>query len=312
MFTEDIEELKKKLLVRLKDEATNYFPDTVLIDTVSYCNLQCSMCPHSKMTRKKGIMDWDLYRKIINETAVKKPEARVWITFFGEGLILKDLPERISYAKEKGLKDVVFNTNGNLLNYENAKKMILAGLDAIYVGVDAFREDTYSRLRVGGNLKRVVKGVLEYKKALDVFGSDDQKIFVQFVEMADNKNELNDFTAFWNSRGIPVKIRPKVSWAGKVPAENLKDYTERLPCNWAMNTINIADNGLVCLCAVDLNCENVMGDINRNSISEIWNGTLKRFRLNHLNGEWAKLPEMCRKCRDWQSSYAEYISVDKG
>ena len=34
-------------------------------------------------------------------------------TFFGEGLMLKDLPERVKYARDKGLTNIILNTNGN-------------------------------------------------------------------------------------------------------------------------------------------------------------------------------------------------------
>ncbi|ABR30373.1 hypothetical protein SU69_02600 [Thermosipho melanesiensis] len=303
----DEEKLKKILLQRIQDENKNLFPSVVLIDSISYCNLKCAMCPHKDMTRKPGIMSWKLYKKIVDEIAIEKPEARVWITFFGEGLMLNDLDKRIKYAKEKGLKDVVLNSNGNLLNKKWAERLIKAGLDVLYIGIDAFEEDTYKKIRVKGNLTKVIEGVLIYKKLLDEIGEKTQKLVVQFVEMPENENELEKFVDFWKKQGVYVKIRPKVSWAGKVKAENLKDFKFRLPCNWAMNSINISDQGKICMCAVDLNCEVIFGDVNKQSIKEIWNTTLKEFRLNHLEGKWDKLPKLCRNCKDWQSSYASYI-----
>jgi hypothetical protein len=38
---------------RLKDAGD--FPKVILIDTISYCNLRCSMCVHKDMTRKKEL-----------------------------------------------------------------------------------------------------------------------------------------------------------------------------------------------------------------------------------------------------------------
>ncbi|GAB6189233.1 radical SAM protein [Marinitoga arctica] len=306
----DKEKLKKILLQRIKDEEKNIFPEVVLIDTISYCNLKCFMCPHKNMKRKPGIMSWDLYKKIIDEIAIENSSTRVWMTFFGEGLMLRDLDERVSYAKRKGLKDVVLNSNGNLLNERWSERLIRAGLDVLYVGIDAFDEDTYKKIRVNGNLNNVVKGVLKYKELLDKIGTKNQKIFVQFVEMSENEKELENFIKFWNKHDIPVKVRPKVSWAGKVEAKNLKDYEFRLPCNWAMNTMNISDQGKVCMCAVDLNCEVIFGDIRLNSIKEIWNTTLKEFRLKHLERRWSELPDLCKNCKDWQSSYASYIDPE--
>ena len=123
------------------------FPKVVLIDTVSLCNLRCSMCVHKNMKRKQGVMQWKLFTKIIDEIAMENKSTRVWLVFFGEALILsKTKPsifDMIRYAKSKGLRDVVLNSNANLLGQKAAKDLIACGLDAIYVGIDAFSPVTY-------------------------------------------------------------------------------------------------------------------------------------------------------------------------
>jgi sulfatase maturation enzyme AslB (radical SAM superfamily) len=294
------------ILSRIPKEEENLFPEVVLIDNVSYCNLKCSMCSHKNLKRKQGFMNINLYKKLIDEIAQKRPQSRIWVTFYGEGLIMKDLDERIKYAKDKGCKDVVLNSNGTLLNYENSKKLVLSGLDALYVGVDAFTQDIYKDLRVGGNLETTVEGVLSYKKALDEYGNGNQKLFVQFVVMDSNQQQLDEFLKFWNGHGINVKVRPKVSWAGKVEANNLQRGLERLPCFWQMNTISITDIGKIPYCTCDLDCEEPLGDANENTIEELWNGPLKELRRLQYKGEWDKLTKTCRECLDWQSAYSEY------
>lgn len=300
------EDAAAKLAERIPKEED--FPRVVLIDTISYCNLKCSMCSHRDMKRKPGIMSWDLYKKIIDEIARERPEATIWITFFGEGGILKDLPEKIQYAKEQGLTDIRLNSNGCLINKEYGRRLIEAGLDKLLVGIDAFLPETYTQIRVGGRLEEVVENVLSYKHMLSELGRDkEQEVITQFVEMDTNKAEEQDFIQFWNGYGVRCKIRPMISWAGSVKASNLRDDMERLPCYWAMNTINITDQGTVALCSVDLNCQVPMGDINQRSIKEIWNHELYEFRTKHREARWNMLPELCRECNDWQSGYADYL-----
>lgn len=304
-YDEDVQKIIKS---RIPEETD--FPGVILIDNISLCNLKCSMCFHKNMKRKPGIMKMDLYKRIIDEIAENKPDAQIWITFFGEGLMLKDLPERVKYARDKGLTNIILNSNGNLARPDFSKRLIEAGLNGFYVGIDAFKPETYEQIRVGGNLEKVTKGVLEYKKMLDEFGKPDQDVVVQFVEMDINAAELQDFTNFWHGKhGIKCKVRPMVSWAGKAgkQATNLKDDVERLPCYWAMNTINITDKGDVALCSVDLDCASPMGNVLESSIKEVWNTTLREFRDNQRNGNWDKIPPMCQACKDWQSGYAKYM-----
>lgn len=286
------------------------FPKVVLIDNISCCNLKCSMCFHKSMNRKKGVMSWELYKKIIDEIAENSLDTQIWITFFGEGLILKDISERIKYAKDKEIKNVLFNTNGNLLTPEKSRKLIESGLNGMYVGIDAFKKETYEKIRVGGNFDVVVNEVIKYKELLDEIGKEDQHIYAQFVEMDINSSELDNFIKFWHKEhGITCKIRPMVSWGGKadLKATNLLKTDFRLPCYWAMNTINITDQGKVALCSVDLDCECEMGDITKSSIKEIWNTSLREFRNNHRYGNWNKIPKLCQNCRDWQSGYNKYL-----
>jgi len=288
------------------------FPGVVLIDTISYCNLRCSMCGHRNMKRRKGIMDFNLYKKIIDEISVRDKNIRVWLVFFGEALILRkrNLFDMIKYAKNKGLTDVVLNSNGNLLDEETARGLINSGLDAIYFGIDAFSEDIYSKFRVGGNYKRVVSNILNLIDLKRTLKADKPDVNVQFVQMEENSHEIEQFIDFWRSKNAIVKIRPMVSWAGLVKAPNLNDNVERWPCYWAMQTMSIADDGRVVLCAVDVDGRYIAGDINKQSLYEVWNGNLREIRDLHRNSDYGKLPFPCNECLDWQSASADYYKAE--
>lgn len=294
-------------------EATE-FPSVILIDNCNACNLRCSMCDHKNMKqyRRIQLMDMELYRRIIDEIAVENPGARVWNIFFGEPFMCRDMAKRISYAKGKGLEDVVLNSNGVLMTKRKALAVIEAGLDAMYVGIDAATEDTYNQIRVGGRFSKAVDNVLQYKALLDRYGNGNQQLFVQFVVSDVNEHEVDDFVTFWKARNINVKIRPKVSWAGLVEAPNLSDNAKvaRKPCYWLMQTANICADGHVALCSVDVHCRVKCGDVNIDSIKKIWQSTLKEFRAMHKEGRFDQLPDMCRKCNDWQSGYADFILPD--
>lgn len=298
---------------RLEDAGD--FPKAVLIDTISYCNLKCSMCVHKEMKRQKGIMSWSLFTKIINEIAKVDKSVRVWMVFFGEALLLRrkkpTIFDMIAYAKREGLKDVVLNSNANLLDESAARELIQSGLDAIYIGIDAFKPDTYAKIRVGGNYERVVQNTIQLMKLKKLMNSEKPEVFVQFVEMDINQNEKESFIQFWNQQGAAVKIRPKVSWAGFIDAPNLVlDREKRWPCYWAMQTMSITDTGKVVTCAVDLDARFIAGDIYTQSLKEVWNGRLKEVRQCHLFKQFHALPENCRECKDWQAARADYYSVN--
>jgi len=286
------------------------FPKVILIDNTNACNLKCSMCDHNNVYKYRKIrrMDFSLYQKIIDEIAQENPSARVWEIFFGDPFLCKDMAKRIQYAKDKGLTDVVLNTNGVLMTPSKSQEFIEAGLDALYVGIDAASKETYDKIRVGGNFEQVVKNVLQYRDLLKKYGRSSQKLFVQFVESDLNEHEVTEFKKFWKNHGVNVKIRPKISWAGLIDASNLHNNEEvkRKPCYWLMQTINICVDGRIALCSVDIHCRVPCGSVVDKSIKELWQDQLKRYRMIHKEERWNELPQMCKECRDWQSAYAEF------
>ena len=286
------------------------FPETVLIDNFSGCNLSCSCCDHKNIRKYRKVlrMKWGLYTKLIDEIALENPEARVWEIFFGDPFLCGDMPKRIKYAKDKGLKNILLNTNGVLMTHDRAKAVIEAGLDEIHVGIDAFKPETYDEIRIGGDYQKVVENTLNYRDILRNIGKSSQKLYVQLVVMDNNEDEVEDFKKFWHSRGIGVKIRPKVSWGGIIDASNLSTNDEkRKPCYWLMRTINICADGLVALCSIDGHCLVNCGDTQKTSIKEVWNGQLAEYRAMHKEHRFSELPALCRDCRDWQSAYSETI-----
>ncbi|MDD5312463.1 MAG: radical SAM protein [Dehalococcoidia bacterium] len=286
------------------------FPDVILLDNTNACNLRCTMCDHKNIKKYRKIqkMDWDLYKKIIDEIAIEKPQARIWQIFYGDPFLCLDMPERIKYAKGRGLKDVVLNTNGVLMTKEKSRAVIEAGLDVMYVGIDAADKMTYEQIRVGGDFTAAKANTLMYRDLLRKIGRPEQNLFVQFVVSDLNINEVDRFKKYWVSEGVNVKIRPKVSWAGLVDASNLRPNSEveRKPCYWIVRTVNICADGSVAFCTADVHCRVKCGDANTMTIREIWRGDLEKYRIMHSENRFDELPPMCRDCSDWQSSYADY------
>ncbi len=105
-----------------------------------------------------------------------------------------------------------------------------------------------------------------------------------------------------------VKIRPKVSWAGLIEADNLEASAndDRKPCFWLMQTMNICADGEVALCSADAHCRVKCGNVTERSLKEVWQDQLKRYRMMHSESRFSELPKMCAECLDWQSTYSVY------
>ena len=73
----------------------------------------------------KGIMKMDLYKKIIDEAAANNVYS-IKLSWRGEPLLNPNLVEMIKYAKKKGIKDVAFLTNAELLTDKKVRNLLKA------------------------------------------------------------------------------------------------------------------------------------------------------------------------------------------
>src|SRR3990172_7113832 len=202
----DIEGLK-----RIEAGLREYeFPPQIVIETTAYCNYKCLMCAHKDMTRAKGKMPMSLYKKIIGEIAAEERNTEVWMTFYGEALHLGyRLYYMIQFAKLAGLSNVVLNTNAMLLSAETADWLIDSGLDHLIVSMDAYKKETYERIRNGGNFGVVRSNVINMLDKLRKRDLTRPKMIMQFSVMDENEREVDDFKSFWLSQGAHVKVREK-------------------------------------------------------------------------------------------------------
>ena len=59
------------------------------------------MCANRKLKRKKGYMELDLYKKIIDEVTSVSTNFNLWLNGYGESFLNADIFDMIKYAKDK-------------------------------------------------------------------------------------------------------------------------------------------------------------------------------------------------------------------
>ena len=287
------------------------FPVDVIIEVTNYCNLRCVMCPYPTLKREKGEMDFLLFKKIVDEIVEMSPETKIWLAIMGEPLLLGDrLVEMIKYAKSKKIH-VNLNTNAVYLELPLAKKIIKAGVDYIIISLDGFSEKSYKQIRIGGNYNKVVNNLqatLEYMKEKKF---KKTTIIAQFIEMEANEHEVEDYKEFWLKHGAVVKIRPKLGWGDAVESKILDDLsikTERFPCSWLTRTVSIHWDGTFAQCDADYEGKYSPGNLNDNTIKEIWDGEIANRRTKHWNHDFDFEP--CKNCKDWLAGRSYFYYPD--
>lgn len=269
-------------------------PECVRIENTNLCNAACSMCPREGMTRDAGVMDDSLFKEIIRQCSDYKIE-NINLHNFGEPLIDKSLIDKVRFAKQNGIKKITTNTNAALLNKKISLGLLEAGLDELFVSIDACKKETYQALRSGLNYDKLIRNLMDFvelKKKMQ----DRTKLIVSFVITPLNIGEIKEFIRFWKNKADYISISYAHDWIG-FDKDKLKNKRMTYPCKLPFTELTIAWNGDYILCCADFDASVILGSFKESDLVKTWkeNEILSRYRREQLDNYGFKIPP-CNKC----------------
>lgn len=263
-------------------------PRIIAIETTNFCNARCDMCPHKFMTRKKRVMDMELFKKIINQLVKYKMRVmQLDLNGFGEPMLDPLLEERIKYIKKKTSYDILIYTNAIILAEERAEKLLKSGIDHINVSF----HDSMPNYEL---IKKHALFLLKKRKELKA----KTRIFLSFVKTR-KRSKDKEFVEFWKDKADSVIIVPAEKWGKDIKGISYTKwhYKEReWPCKRLWTSLFVGVDGRVFACCRDYDGRYVVGDFRKQNLKEIWDSKkMQYFRQLHLKGEYGKVP-MCDGC----------------
>jgi radical SAM protein with 4Fe4S-binding SPASM domain len=236
----------------------------VLIETRTDCNNHCSFCPQSFFKRKKEIMKWETFTKIIDSLAEIGFAGRIALLVSNEPLLEKRLVRMIKYARRKSARFFVdITTNGLLLNVEKVDELLSAGIDNININ--------------------------DYRSYREANKEKISSHLIAVIEAFKNNPKIS-----YNARSSK-EILP--NYAGTIPQSFSPEKFGF--CNFPFRKLVFSVHGNMLLCCNDFQEKTNFGNIAQNSILSMWNDKeMNKIRESLLDG---KRIELCAKCNDSQS-----------
>ena len=284
-------------------EAWGTFPQTktirdypILLDLElsSACNLRCPMCytttDHFKDSVKRDLMDYDLYKKLVDEVAGKVYAIR--LSWRGESTLHKNFVDAIRYAKQKGIQEISFLTSGWNLTLDYFKKLANAGADWITVSFDGLGEE-YNQIRKPLTCEETLQNLKDIKNYKEKNNIRKPVIKIQGIWPAIRKDPEN----FYNTMAAVsdlVAFNPLIDYLGK---DTDIVFEENFSCPQLYERLFVSSSGEVMMCNSDEYGEEVVGNANNETIHEIWHGKkLNRIREIHNKRNGFKEIPVCTKC----------------
>jgi radical SAM protein with 4Fe4S-binding SPASM domain len=288
---------------------------------------------------EQGDMDMGLYRRIIAEAAGYGPVGLV-LFFRGESLLHPGLLDMVGLAREQGLRPVQLASNGLALTAPVAEALAGGGLDFISFSLDCLDPEIYHQNRTGGDLELAVDNALRFISLVDrrrAKGLPTPEVQVSSVDVAAYRGRMEEFISFWRTRVDRVRVyvehsadgrpgslaqglfaapngamlRRKAVWPGPVVREQISaaaDHNQplrRQPCLKLYNDMVVYFNGQAALCNHDWRNEMNLGDLNHQSVREVWlSAAYEELRRADRAGEPAP-GSACLHCDHWRMYYEE-------
>ena len=222
--------VKRDLLELLLKYRTTNMFININIETINVCNYKCVYCPFSIYEREKKYMDIKLFNKIIDDLVDMNYKGTISLHLFCEPLMDERLPELYKIIRNKLPKTRLLVITNGSLL---TKELFL---DLIHNGVNGFF--------ISKHTKNKLESIQEVKRFCREYHPD-----ISF--------EYDDFEEeyiFYDRLGIIPNFNGE-------PPKNCRSHIDCF-------SINV--DGKAVLCCNDFFAENPIGDLKKQTVSEIW------------------------------------------
>lgn len=283
-----------------KKLVTQAYPTISNVETTNFCTMKCICCPRQYMTRKVGFMDVKLFEKIVKQ--MKQDE--ICLHHFGDPLLHPHIEDFIGVCKNYGIT-CSFSTNPTSLSPENVDKILTYNLDKLHISLDGATKETYEKIRRGrADYDKAIKNI-NYLLAR-IKNRSVPQVTIAIIRMKETEKEIEEFKKQWSGiENVKVEVKEFITWDGQHNdiTELGSEYSHKfkrdyIPCFWPWGKLTVLWDGRVVPCCFDYDGACVLGNLNTQTLEEIWNGpkmqALRKMQIEN------KYPEghLCKNCRE--------------
>ncbi|HNW83423.1 MAG TPA: radical SAM/SPASM domain-containing protein [bacterium] len=267
------------------------YPRIVAIETTNRCNASCSFCPNSVLARERTTMSDELFNKIIDDCSIFKPES-IEPFLNGEPLMDVRIFDRMQYIRKR-LPDtkIKLYTNANLLTPEKIERLGDVGLESLFVSLNTINNLRYKKI-MGLELEDTLVNLNYLVEAQNKKKIADRIIFRMTRTEDTELFEQDKFIKYCKEKGVDHYIVGLFNYKGQIHSPlPIPNY----PCEH-IDRIDILASGKVALCCMDQEGEYSWGDVNKDSILDVFNSIpAKYYRTMHRIGKRKKIAP-CNRC----------------
>lgn len=264
------------------------FPLQIDFELNSSCQMKCAFCVHGFEKVPKRALSMAAFRRVIDEGA-EHGLCSIKLNYINEPLLNRDLPAFVRYARQKGVLNVYFATNGLLLTEKVSKDLIDCGVSKVMVSLDATTPETFLKVRRSPHFERIVENV-ERLLAMP----DRPMVRVNFLRSPLNEHEADEFIRRWDGVADMLGFQTRVGLPGI--ETDVQPPLDEFRCSFPFKMVVIDSGGNILPCCTFSGREMPIGHIEHDTIAAAWNSEkMRALRHAHSMAAW-RCVDACRGC----------------
>lgn len=311
------ENLDRQILFNKFEEYRSRAPVVYNIETTNACNMKCKMCPRTTMmTRKIETMDKNTFIRIVDQIEpFPEYKWKEWEGFvekeygvpknsmsennfflyiipkviqlhgYGDPLLDKNMADYVKILTLKGFLSY-FSCNPANIDIKRTLQMFENGLSFIKYSIESVDDMVHKEIR--GKASNFTESYKRIAQLLEIKGKEGFRTNIIITMLDLNRSGQDEEyerlkKAF---EGLDVYIYLK----SEDQQWYRRDFHGTCSVHWSefckhpWMSMTIKSNGEAAMCMEDFNNEIILGDVRKESLSDIWNGEeYRRLREDHFN-----------------------------
>lgn len=313
------EKLNKDLIIEELEKYRNKSPMIYNIETTNACNMRCKMCPRTTMmTRKIETLNKDNFIKIIDQIKpFSNEEWTRWINFvqttygifendmnenhfflyiipkiiqlhgYGDPLLDTNMADYVELLSNRSLYSY-FSCNPANIDISKTKNMFSNGLNYIKYSIESVDDTLHKQIRgQSSDFTKSYTNICELLNIKEKYGYKTTIIITMLdLNLKNQHLEYKKLKKMFDGLDVYIYLKSEdQQWYRK-------DYHSTGSVHWLefckhpWMSMTIKSNGDVVMCMEDYNNEIILGNINSDTLYNIWNNKkYQQFREDHFNLE---------------------------
>ena len=256
--------------------------------------------PQGNAVPRRGPIDLDVVDRITAQLGTRD-DSLVVLGGFGEPLLHPQFADVCRMCHQNGIFGLAVHTNAIDLTPDVDRVLFANGVGILIVKIDACSPEGYQQVHGLDAYGTVVSNIRRLNAAKQQHETPMPLIVPELVKSTETTEDMEEFYDAWLREMGGTVITGYSHCGGQLPDRSVMDMSPpvRSACRRLASRCLVLADGTVTSCDQDFAGRQIIGDLSKNSLQEIWQGpAFTALRADQSTNRYDNHP-VCTPCSEW-------------